>query len=368
MRKWFGLIALVFIIGLASACGGNAAESTEPSGSSEQTPAALESPSGEAEASGSAAAGSGFKVAMVTSGSLGDNGIFDMAEAGLSQAQTELGIEYKVLEGKQDPSLYMNILQTAAVDYDLVFVNPGYQFEEPLARIAAQYPDKKFVYMDGTSDLEADNVVYMTTKDNEGSYLAGMLAAGMTTQTSVEGINADKSIGAVGAIDAPSINNFIAGYKQGATAIDADASVTALYAGAFDNPAKGQELGTALFNQNADVVFNVASLTGTGMLQAAKNTGHYAIGVDVNQCSVQPGTILASMMKRFDTGTYLIVEKALGGTLQNGEVLSFGLADQGVELFLCQETAEIVPQELIEKIEAAKQDIISGAIRVDEVK
>lgn len=308
------------------------------------------------------------KVAMVTSGSLGDNGIFDNANAGLTKAVADLGIEYKVLEGKQDPSLYFNLLQTAAQNYSLVFVNPGYQFSETLKQIAPKYPQTIFVYMDGVSDVEGENIVSMSTKDNEGSYLAGILAAGMTTLTDVKGINADKALGLVGAIDSPVINNFAAGFKGGVAAVDSAAQVNVLYAGAFDNPAKGKELATSLYDQNADVVFNVAAQTGQGVLMAAKETGHYAIGVDVDQCGIQPGYILASMMKRFDNAAYLIAKDFVDGTLKGGQTYSFGLKEEGVELKMCDETKDLVPAALVQQIDDAKTKIVNGEITVDSVK
>lgn len=307
-------------------------------------------------------------VAMVTSGSLGDNGIFDLAAAGLERAKKDLGVEYKILEGKQDPSLYFNLLQTAAESYKMVLVNPGYQFSEPLKQLAPKYPDTIFVYMDGVSDVEGPNIASMATMDNEGSYLAGILAAGMTTQTSVTGITEDKIVGMVGAIDAPVINNFLAGYKGGVASVDSAVEVKVLYAGAFDNPAKGKELATSLYDQKADVVFNVAALTGQGVLQAAKETGHYAIGVDVDQCATQPGAILASMMKRFDNTTYLMVKALVDGTLQGGQAYAYGLKDGGVELRMCDQTKDIVPADLAKKIQDAQASIVSGQTQVPSVK
>lgn len=307
-------------------------------------------------------------VGMVTSGSLGDNGIFDLAAAGLERAKQELGIEYKILEGKQDPSLYFSLLQTAAENYGMVLVNPGYQFSEPLKQLAPKYPNTIFVYMDGASDVEGSNIVSMATMDNEGSYLAGVLAAGMTTATGVEGINEDKLVGMVGAIDAPVINNFLAGYKQGAASVNPTVMVNVLYAGAFDNPAKGKELAASLYDLNADVVYNVAALTGQGVLQAAKETGRYAIGVDVDQCATQPGAVLASMMKRFDNTTFLMVKAFAEGLLEGGRVYAYGLKDSGVELRMCEETKAVVPADLVTQIEDAQARIISGEIVVDTVK
>jgi basic membrane protein A and related proteins len=307
-------------------------------------------------------------VGMVTSGSLGDNGIFDLAAAGLDRAKKDLGIDFKILEGKEDPSLYFNLLETAAQNYPMVLVNPGYQFSEALKQIAPKYPKTIFVYMDGASDVTGDNIASMATQDNEGSYLAGILAGGMTLLSNVKGINADKAVGLVGAIDAPVINNFIAGFKGGVASIDPAITVTVLYAGTFSDPAKGKELTTSLYSQKNDVVFNVAAQTGQGVLLAAKETGHYAIGVDTDQCALQPGSILASMEKRFDNTTYTMVKAMVDGKLKGGQVYSYGLKDGGVELKMCTETKDVVPTDLVQKINDAQAKIVSGGITVPSVK
>jgi basic membrane protein A len=307
-------------------------------------------------------------VGMVTSGSLGDNGIFDLAATGLDRAKKDLGIDYKILEGKEDPSLYFNLLETAAQNYQLVLVNPGYQFSEALKQIAPKYPNVIFVYMDGASDVQGDNIASMATQDNEGSYLAGILAGGMTLLSNVKGINSNKAVGLVGAIDAPVINNFIAGFKGGVASIDPAIVVTVLYAGTFSDPAKGKELATSLYSQNNDVVFNVAAQTGQGVLLAAKETGHFAIGVDTDQCALQPGSILASMEKRFDNTTYLMVKAMVDGQLKGGQVYTYGLKEGGVELKMCTETKDVVPADLVQKINDAQTKIVSGEITVPSVK
>jgi basic membrane protein A len=344
--KIFACIVMVLVIAMVAACA--PATPAAPAAAPEETSEKL-------------------TVGMVTSGSLGDNGIFDLSLAGLERAQKELGIEFKVLEGKEDPSLYYNLLETAAKNYKMVIVNPGYQFSESLKEIAPKYPDTLFVYMDGASDVEGANISSMSTSDHEGSYLAGILAASMTTLSGVEGLNADKEVGLVGAIDAPVINNFIAGFKNGVASVDPEVEVKVLYAGAFDNPAKGKELATSLYSQKSDIVYNVAAQTGQGVLLAAKETGHYAIGVDTDQCAVQAGSVLASMLKRFDNTTYLMVEAMTKGELK-GQVYSYGLKEGGVELRMCDQTKDVVPAELVQKIEDAKAKIISEEITVDSVK
>ena len=158
-------------------------------------------------------------------------GIFDSGNEGLQKAAEDFGVTVKVLEGKDDPSLYYDLLKTAASEYDVVFVNPGYQFSNELGELAPEYPDTKFVYADGVSDVEGDNILSVQYKENEGSYSAGVMAAMMTTRTDIAGINEDKVLGLVGALDIPVINNFLAGFKQGVASVDPEIEVKVLYVG-----------------------------------------------------------------------------------------------------------------------------------------
>jgi basic membrane protein A len=188
----------------------------------------------------------------------------------------------------------------------------------------------------------------------------------MTTEVCVEGIDPDTNfIGLVGSMDAPVINDFIAGFRHGVRSIDETLEVQVLYAGDFGDPAKGKELASSLIENGADIVYNVAALTGQGVLLAAEETGHYSIGVDSDQCDIQPGSILASMMKRFENTVYLTVEKFFNDELKGGEIYSYGLANGGVELRFCPQTADIVPDDLVADIEAAREQIISGELKVD---
>ena len=140
MKKVLALaLALMTVLALAS-CGSKPTE-----------PAAPPADSGNASGGDAGQPAEILKVAMVCSGSLGDTGIFDMGEAALKQAAADFGVTYKVLEGKNDPSLYYEMLNLAASQFDLVFVNPGYQFDSYLEEIASTYPNVTFVYADGVS-------------------------------------------------------------------------------------------------------------------------------------------------------------------------------------------------------------------------
>jgi basic membrane protein A len=354
------LLALTLVLALA-ACGSSGNATPSPSAAAAASTSSPTASSPEA----SAAPATDLSVAMVCSGSLGDNGIFDMGEAALKQAAADYGIEYKVLEGKQDPSLYYELLNTAASEYGMVFVNPGYQFDSYLEEIADAYPDTLFVYSDGTSSIEKDNIISVSYKEQEGSYLAGVMAAMMTTRTEIEGINADKVLGFVGAMDMPTINNFLVGFEQGVASVDSSIQVIPMYVGSFNDPATGKEQALSLFDQGADIVYQAASTSGDGVTAAALEKGLYTIGVDTDKSPMAPENVMGSMLKNVTTSFYDVIgTKLSGGTLD--AVQRKGLDSKWVELYFDDYMKQLLPADVMTAIEQAQADIISGKIVVDE--
>ena len=245
MKKLVLMLSIIALLIAFAACGDNtqkeeATDATQPTEEGTSTAADETSTAPDEAADDESTPAESLKVAMVCSGSLGDTGIFDMGNEGLTKAQEDFGVEYKVMEGKNDPSLYYDLLKTAAQGFDVVFVNPGYQFDSYLEEMADAFPDTFFVYADGTSGVARDNIISVSYKENEGSYLAGVMAAMMTTRDDIEGINADKILGFVGAMDMPTINNFLTGFKAGVESVDDTIEVKPLYVGDFNDPAKAK--------------------------------------------------------------------------------------------------------------------------------
>lgn len=317
---------------------------------------------------GSAASAPTLKVAMAAAGARGDQGIFDSGWAGLVRAQEDLGVEARIFEGKEDPALYYERLLSAAKWADLVFVNPGYQFESELEEFAQAFPKVQFVYCDGISGIELPNISSVAYKENEGSFLFGIMAAMMTTRTEIDGINPEKVVGLVGAMDIPVINNFVAGFKQGVKTIDPSIEVKVLYAGTFSDPAKGKELATMLYSQGADIVYNVAATTGLGVLMAAKETGHYAIGVDINQDGFYPGHVAGSMLKNVDVSFYDVVKSAVEGKSTGSNVFDYGLKEGWVGPTYSDQMKSIVPADIIEEMQNYQEKIVSGQLEVDSTR
>lgn len=353
MKKILSLITIATLsLGLVAGCGNSTTTNTTGSGSSGQ--ASSEAKNGK------------IKVGVVYAGFLGDKSFNDSAHEGLLRAQKELGIEFKELESKEPTEWESNFVALAEGDYDIV-LGVSTQFEEIMKKHCPNYPNKKFALIDGV--VAGDNIVSTTFAQNEGSFLAGAAAAMFTTKTDIPGVNADKVIGWVGGLDIPVLADFFKGYVQGAKYIDPDVKVLQSFAGSFNDPLKGKELTVAQYSQGADIVMNVASGTGTGILEAAKESGKYAIGVDLNQDDVYPGSILTSMLKRVDTAVYLTVKSVADGTYQGGKTTYLDINNGGVGITdmstMKKALGDKFPSDILDKIQELETKVKNKEITVE---
>jgi basic membrane protein A len=305
-----------------------------------------------------------LKVAMVVAGTLGDRSFYDSGNEGIERAAKELGVETKVFECRSVPSAFSEQIIAAAQSYDVVFT-VGWELVDPLLEVAPEFPDIKFIHIDAAIEGPS-NVSSIDYLENEGSFVAGAMAAMMTTKTEDKKLNEQKIIGAVGGMDIPVIRNFIAGYEAGAQYIDPDVKVEAGFVGSFEDPAKGKEMALTIFNKGADIIFQIAGNTGNGVIEAAKEAGFYAIGVDSDQGYIAPGFIMGSMMKRVGLSIFETIQKILDGTYKDGAVITYGIAQDGVGMSKDDDMKNIVGPEVMKKLEEIEKGIVEGTIPVPE--
>ena len=323
-----------------------------------------------------------LRITLVINGVLGDKSFFDSAQRGMDRAMDEFDVDVNTVELGVDPNNWETGLADAmaAEDYDILIAGT-FQMIGYLASRSHQYPDKIFMFYDASVPYDDPNVcvegcqnVYsITYKQNEGSFLAGVYAAAMTL-TDLEGMNEAPVLGAVGGQDIPVINDFIVGYEQGACLVNPDSQVLVQYAGGWNDPAKGKEIALAMYQQNADIVFQIAGGTGVGVFEAAEEQGRYAIGVDSDQATIildtdpdQAGRILTSMMKNVDNSLYRAVDLYLKDELPLGQVEGLGIAEGGVGLAYNDIYFENTPQEIQDLIAAVEKAVVEGQIKVNTV-
>ncbi|MGR3757254.1 MAG: BMP family lipoprotein [Tranquillimonas sp.] len=234
----------------------------------------------------------------------------------------------------------------------------GFANASTLEKVAPDYPDTNFTIVDMVVDQP--NVQSVVFSEHEGSYLVGMLAA-MASKSG--------TVSFVGGMDVPLIRKFACGYAQGAKAVNPDATVITNMTGttpaAWNDPVKGAELTRAQISQGSDVVFAAAGGTGVGVLQAAADEGIYSIGVDSNQNYMHPGSVLTSMVKRVDNAVYTAFQSAADGEFETG-VQVLGLDNDGVAYAVDDNNKDLITDEMTQKVEEAKAQIISGEVEVHD--
>ncbi len=314
-----------------------------------------------------------LKVVLYVNGTLGDKSFFDSAARGVKMAEDKLGIMGKVVEGGYDPAKWEpDIAQLAEGDWDIIIAGT-WQLQAYLEKIAPKHPEKRFFTYDTSVDYSKPglgNVYSILYSQNQGSFLVGALAA-MITTSNMPLANPAKVVGFLGGMDIPVINDFKVGFTEGVKYIDPSVKVLVSYAGAFSDPAKGKELTLAMFDQGADITFNVAGETGLGGIDAAKDKNKYTIGVDSDQYQLFKDTdpekashIVTSMMKNVDLSIFRAIKMAQAGTLKYGAAEVLGLKKDGIGIADNENYKKVVPEKFRNKIMDIEKKIISGEIKV----
>lgn len=288
-----------------------------------------------------------------------DRSFNQSASEGAEKFKKDSGIPFREFEITNAAQREQAMAQLAKRGANVI-VAVGFTQASAVEKIAKQFPDVKFVIIDGVVDLP--NVQSINFREQESSFLCGMAAA-LVSKTG--------KIGFVGGMDIPLIRKFALGYVEGAKYVKPDAEIfqnmTGSTPAAWGDPAKGAELAKSQFGRGADVVFHAAGATGLGVMQAAKDAGKLSIGCDSNQNYLHPGSVLTSATKRVDVAVYTAFTDAKAGTWKAGQRV-LGLADRGVDYSLDEFNRGLITPEIEKRLNQAKADIISGKLKVSEYK
>ncbi|ARJ06917.1 BMP family ABC transporter substrate-binding protein [Cnuibacter physcomitrellae] len=309
------------------------------------------------------AAGSDITIAAPLSGQLGDKSFMDSANAGLTKAADDLGVKVKVIEAGADdaPAWERNLTEASASGENNLIVTGGTVMASTLEKVAAQFPDQKYLIFD--SESVGPNVTGISYAQNEGAFLVGALAALVTDNPDVfPRATGSHKIGVAGGMDIPVIQDFITGFTQGAKAIDPSITVDVRFINDFASAQKGYDIAMAQFNDGADVVYQVAGAAGLGVLQAGEDSGRYAIGTDSNQNDLHPDSTPASAIKSVDNTVYDAIQSFVDGKLEMGTTITGNIANDGVGIAF---NDALVPADIQKKVDDLKQQVIDGTITVD---
>ncbi len=309
-------------------------------------------------------------IGLVTDeGGINDKSFNQTAGAGVLRAKDEFGVKYSYLESKKKEEYEPNLQALIDEGSNLTFAI-GYQLSDAVKNIAENNPESKLCLID--SVVEAPNVLSITFKEEEGSFLMGVIA-GLTTNTN--------KVGFIGGKDSETIVKFETGFAAGVAAVNPEAAkglissdgknpgTTVKYADSFEDTNKGYELAKSLYNEGCDVIYHAAGGVGLGLFQATQELRKegedvWAIGVDMDQQVSLPeyaDVILSSMMKRVDDATYDAVKAVVDGKFEGGHKV-LGIAEGGVGM--SDSTSKNTDAEVIEKAKEFEEKIKKGEIKV----
>lgn len=304
------------------------------------------------------------KVGLImATGGLGDKSFNDISYSGCQMAKDELGVDFDYVEPTAIAEYEGYIRDFAKAGEYILIVCIGFDQSLALDVVAEEYPDQNFALVDMVVD--DPNVASLTFRAGEGSYLVGVVA-GMMTETG--------SIGFVGGMDIPLINEFYYGYKAGAMWANPAVTVSEpVYVGGWADPTNGKELATTLIEQGNDGIYSAAGKSGLGALEAAHDDGVMAFGVDLCQDYLYP-EMVASMTKRVDIAVFEMILDALVGKFQGG-FYSGGISEGWIgmcrlpeEEGLWEELFEFehdpLPADVLAKVKEARDGILSGDITI----
>ena len=295
-----------------------------------------------------------INVGLVCSvGGLGDQSINDQAQMGMDWIAKDFGVQTRTFEPMEDSQVLDMIQRLCELKYDLIVID-AFSLEDPMIQCAIAYPDQRFMILDTVVDLP--NVMSFTYATHNGSFLAGVAAA-LKTESKV--------IGFVGGMNIPVIKKFELGFIEGIQYVDPSIRVISKYIGnddsAWNDPATAKSLTLDMIANGADICYHAAGASGMGMIEACKEKGIWAIGVNIDQAHLAPDIMLTSMLTRGDVAIYVATEKMLKGEKVSGHVI-LDCDNDGVGIVM----NDFFTAEEKSKIEDARTKIIAGDIVVTD--
>lgn len=355
MRKKLLVLLMVCTV-ISSALAGCAEPEKEEKSSNEET--AGEAFEGESK---------DYKIAMMIPGTLGDKSFFDAAYESVQRLEEEFGLTVDYVEAGSDSSKYYPIYTDLCEEgFDLILTVSS-NGDDALVLAAEEYPEQKFINLDGELEDIPANVYIMAPRNNEMSYLAGVVAA-LKAKELGEG-----KVGFIGGMDIPGINEFLVGYIEGVQAMDTEMKVAASYVGSFTDTAKGKENALLLYESGISVIFTAAGQSGLGVIDAAVQKEKFVIGVDSDQAEAlkeaQPEMaerILTSAIKNIPEEALFIVDKAMKGEITYGKKELYGIEEGAVGIAENEFYETLIKEEDRKVIAELKDKIIAGEVELTD--
>lgn len=308
------------------------------------------------------------RVALMLEGSDASSnasGFNGLCLEGLNEAASRYGnkISAKYYNAREDKASMLPLLREAAENSDLIIIASS-RYLDALKEVSKEFPDRTYVVFDNAGNSGATEVVF---REEEGGFLAGVLAALMTTKVDQERIDEDKVIGILLGEKVPPSERFRRGYVAGSWYVDPEIKVLCEYTDDFSDRRKAETLAAKLKNSGADVIFCAAGDASFGAVEKAKEAGYWTIGVDAELEKDYPDAVLASVVKRIGMVISKIIEEYIGGWRGGSEPISLGLSDGCIDLSTwTREAKNNIPVDIRKQVDEVADKLEAGLLIIEE--
>lgn len=339
-KKFIALILISVLIFIVQGCGSSTKSSEQPKATTGEN----------AKPAGSDT----LKVALILTGSADDASWDASMYQTLKNIKDMVNITFDVSENVAPADAERIVRDYASRDYNLI-IGHAFAFKEATLNVAKDFPKVKFMY--GNGQDFAPNVLAYDSDYHDTAYLAGVLSASLIT---------GNKVGVVASMDIPPVVMSVESFADGAKAAKPSINVMKTYIGTFTDPAKGKDGGLAQIANGAEVVVALGDGTGLGTVNACKEKGVKCIGYYYDQASVAPEVIVSSVVNNWEPMMIKAINDIRADKFGNSFYMN-NLANDGVILAPYHDYDSKIPDEVKKKVEAVRQDIISGKLKVETI-
>ena len=307
-----------------------------------------------------AAGDPGLKVALLTAGPVSDAGWYAGAYEGLLMIRDSLGAEVAHQQTRSPSEFDEAFLSFAAAGYDIVFAH-GFEYQDAAIRAGEQFPDAFFVVSGG--GRVSENVVPLVFTLEQGSYLAGMLAGGMTRSD---------ILGMVGGVAIPPARGTFVSFAAGARTVNPDVEVLETFTGSWEDVAAAQEATVAQLRRGADVIIHNVDAGSFGVFQAVREAVErgdeaWVLGMNRDQNDIAPEVTLGSAAIHIPLAFMDVARRWQAGELGGAPVYA-GAAEGVVDLIVNPVVADRIPPALLSRVDSVRAAIVAGSLDVPRVR
>jgi basic membrane protein A len=290
-----------------------------------------------------------LKIAMLTSGSVTDEGWNQMAYTGLqvlkSQGYTVANTE-NVVQADQASTIESYVNQGFNV-----IVGHGFEYGDSLTAAAAKHPNVDFIQIGGIA--KAANLRSYLFNPGEGGYVAGVLASKLSKSS---------KWGFVGAVKIPSIEADELAYEMALKQATPNASVVAAYSGDFSDINTAHEAALAQISAGVDVILANGDNANVGAINAVKEKGPnvLVIGWTMDQSHLAPNNVAMSIVQRVDVLLQQAIADVQAGKFTGGhQDVGFKEGISDISPF-----GPMVPADVQAAVKQAVADIKAGKVQL----